>query len=216
LVSYGSEMDMTDEERREAYEKYREELLKRQLSNDEAYDKAVLSLSSAGLAITLTLYDKILPKEGVELVFLLYASWILFAVAIISTIASFQISQKGLSIQENIAEKYYIEKDEKAFNSNNWAANLTTKANIISGVDFMLAISSFVALGLVNFNKQQYGNKEVVTTMNDKKSKTVAINEGASTPKMQKVNTDRGKAGATILKPPTTKNVKKETTTKKD
>ena len=51
--------------------------------------------------------------------------------------------------------------------------------------------------------------------MSDKKGKTVAINEGASTPKMQKVNTDREKAGATIPKPPTTKNVKKETTTTK-
>ena len=208
---------MTDEERREAYEKYREELLKRQLSNDEAYDKAVLSLSSAGLAVTLTLYDKILPKEGVDAVFLLYTSWVLFAVAIISTIVSFQISQKGLSIQESIAEKYYIDREEKAFDSNNWAASLTVKINILSGIAFIIAILSFVALGVVNFDREPTTDEEVVKIMSDKEEKTVQIDEGASTPKMQKVNTGREKAGATIPKPSATKSVKKEITpTKKD
>jgi hypothetical protein len=207
---------MTDKERREAYEKYREELLKRQLSNDEAYDKAILSLSSAGLAITLTLYDKILPEEGAELLCLLYASWIFFALAIISTIASFQISQKGLSIQETIAEKYYIDKDEQAFDEKNWAANLTSKINIISGVAFILAILSFVSLGIFNFNQQQYANDGVVETMSDKKSKSVVIEKGASIPKMQRVNTGKEQLGATIPKPSTTKSVKKDTTPKKE
>jgi len=206
---------MTDEERREAYEKYREELLKRQLSNDEAYDKAVLSLSSAGLAITLTLFDKIMPKEGADAVFLLYASWVLFAIAIISTIVSFQMSQKGLSIQEEIAEKYYIDKDERAFDSNNWAASLTIKLNMASGIAFVFAILSFISLGLVNFDREPYRQKEVVNIMTDKKVKTVQINEGATTPKMQKINTGREQAGATIPKPSTTKSVKKEVAPKK-
>ena len=215
-MAHGDGMDMTDEERREAYEKYREELLKRQLSNDEAYDKSILSLSSAGLAITLTLYNEILPKEGVDAAFLLYTSWVLFAVAIISTIVSFQISQKGLTIQESIAEKYYIDKEEKAFDLNNWAASVTVIINFLSGIAFITAISSFVALGVINFDRESTTHEEVVKTMSDKKEKTVQTDEGASTPKMQRVNTGKEQLGATIPKPSTTKSVKKEVTPKKN
>lgn len=52
--------------------------------------------------------------------------------------------------------------------------------------------------------------------MSDKKGKKIQTNDGASTPKMQRINTGKEQAGATIPKPSTTKSVKKEVTPKKN
>ena len=45
--------------RREMFEKYKSDLSSRELSNSQQYDKAILTLSSAGFAISVTAFETI-------------------------------------------------------------------------------------------------------------------------------------------------------------
>ena len=67
----------TEEEQKrstEIFDSFRDELYKRQLSNSEAYDKAILSLSSAGLAISLSFIKFIVPLEQAKYICVLEIS----------------------------------------------------------------------------------------------------------------------------------------------
>ena len=69
--------DSYDESERnyEQYLKERDELLKRQLSNSQILDKAILALSSAGLGLSLTFIGKGVSLAEAAQVYLLYFSW---------------------------------------------------------------------------------------------------------------------------------------------
>ena len=112
----------TEEEQKrstEIFDSFRDELYKRQLSNSEAYDKAILSLSSAGLAISLSFIKFIVPLEQAKYICVLEISWLLFLVSVVTTLLSFLIGNKGISTQIKYAEQYYIEAKANSFNKLN-------------------------------------------------------------------------------------------------
>ena len=149
-------IERDDEEQKrstEIYDSFRDELYKRQLSNSEAYDRAILSLSSAGLAISLTFIKFIVPIEEATHLCVLKASWVLFLLSIISTVASFLIGNKGISRQLEYAEQYYIDGKAKAFNKFNIYACINTIFNYISGILFLVALTSVVSFVILNLNQ---------------------------------------------------------------
>lgn len=129
-----------DEERKKLYSETRKDLLTRQLSNSESYDKAILSLSSALLGFSLVFIKDIFQIERTAKKIFLYWSWYLFAAAIILTIVSFVISNFGIKKQLKYARKYYLEGQEEYLNKRNIFAMFTDYVNILSGVSFILAI----------------------------------------------------------------------------
>lgn len=176
-------MSRTDEEIKQAtaiFAVYKAEIDKRELSNTDNYDKNILTLSSAGLAISLTLLKDIVSKEGPTLVAFLYLSWTFFGLAILSTIASFLISNKALTKQLSIAERYYIDGDQNAFSEKNRWGNFTSLLNWLSGSFFILAIISVIVFGLSNFSKRSQ-----MDTDNYKKCVVSNPNEGQIVPRMQ-------------------------------
>ncbi|EOZ1518794.1 TPA: hypothetical protein MD920_002406 [Klebsiella pneumoniae] len=183
-------MSRTDEEIKQAtaiFAVYKAEIDKRELSNTDNYDKNILTLSSAGLAISLTLLKDIVSKEGPTLVAFLYLSWTFFGLAILSTIASFLISNKALTKQLSIAERYYIDGDQNAFSEKNRWGNFTSLLNWLSGSFFILAIISVIVFGLSNFSKRSQ-----VDTENSKKCVVSNLNEGQVVPRMQQLPIDKG------------------------
>jgi hypothetical protein len=134
----------------EAYQKYCEEISKRQLSNSEAFDKAILSLSSAGLALSLSFFKFVVPASQAISLDLIKYSWYLFLAAIISTILSFVTSQRALAIELTHAERYYLSDEEEFEKKNNPASNLTELLNILSGLFFILAIINVVRFVVAN------------------------------------------------------------------
>jgi hypothetical protein len=173
-------IERNDEEQKrstEIYDSFRDELYKRQLSNSEAYDRAILSLSSAGLAISLTFIKFIVPLEEATYVCVLKASWVLFLLSIISTVASFLIGNKGISKQLEYAEQYYIDGKAKAFNKFNIYAYFNTIFNYISGILFLVALTSVVSFVILNLNQ---GNDDM------SKNKKTFVTDSASVPTMQK------------------------------
>ena len=164
----------------EIFDSFRDELYKRQLSNSEAYDKAILSLSSAGLALSLTFIKFIVPLQNADYLILLKTSWVLFLISVITTIFSFLIGNKGISTQLKYAEEYYIDGKASAFNKFNVYSYLNSKLNYASGGLFLIALTCVVGFVTLNINngesKMKKGNKTFVT-------------DSATIPSMQRVDT---------------------------
>ncbi len=128
----------------DSYRQYVEEISKRQLSNNEAFDKAILTLSSAGLALSLTFFKFVVPVHEAKCIYIIEIAWFLFLAAIISTMISYVTSQRALKLELEYAERYYLEGNEEYESKNNPASNLTEILNIFSGIFFLGAIISVV------------------------------------------------------------------------
>lgn len=113
-VDVGSLVEDDSARRQELLATARKELIERQFSNSESYDKAILTLSSAFLALSLTFIKDVLGAGPVRDVWTLYASWMVFAAAIICTVASFRVSDAALNVQVDLIERYYQGRDEAA------------------------------------------------------------------------------------------------------
>ena len=134
--------DSYDESERnyEQYLKERDELLKRQLSNSQILDKAILALSSAGLGLSLTFIGKGVSLAEAAQAYLLYFSWGLFVAAIISTLISFLTSQGAIKKQLEINEEHYLTDKEDSSNSKNALNQVTILLSYVSVISYILAI----------------------------------------------------------------------------
>jgi len=134
----------------ELYDKYRDELLKRQLSNSENFDKAVLSLSTAALGFSLAFLKEITPGAEVKYLLLLKASWFLFGLAIIVTIFTYFLSQAGIKRAIVIAERYYLQGKDESLNEQNKPAILTDTFNAVAGGLFLAGIIATTVFVSIN------------------------------------------------------------------
>jgi len=179
-------------ERQKLYSELRGRLLENQLSNSENFDKAILSLSSAGLGISLTFIRTFVDVSCPSWLVILKISWVLFVLAIISTLFSFLTSQKGIDTQLSNAEKYYLEGKEDYFNKKNIFAELTNILNVLSALLFVFAV--VVTVFFVSFSVKDGGN----LMSGQKNTKNELIVEGSRTPGMQKVPLKPEKRGAPV------------------
>ena len=86
------------------YGETRSDLLKRQLSNSENADRAILSVSTAALGFSLAFLKDIVPLSEACFPSLPYLSWGLFSLAIMVTLGSFFTSQKAIDEQLELAQ----------------------------------------------------------------------------------------------------------------
>ena len=115
------------EERQKLHDALRDDLFKRQLSNSEMLDKAILSLSSAGIGVSL-LYLKSKDEQDMANladVGFLHWSWVGFLLTIVCTLASFLISQYAIQKQLKLNKQYYLEGKENVINKRNHLAWIT-------------------------------------------------------------------------------------------
>lgn len=157
------------------YGETRADLLKRQLSNSENTDRAILSVSTAALGFSLAFLNDFILNQSTVCIFLLYTSWVLFVLAIISTVLSFFTSQKAIDEQLVLAHKYYLERHEASHAVRTKCAKVTDILNKLGAVLLVSAlICTCVFVGL-NFSK---GNG-----MTDK----IKLTEGVPVQSAQKV-----------------------------
>ncbi len=161
----------------------RADLLKRQLSNAENYDKAILSLSTAFLGLSFVFMKDIVPVHQAKWLLLLYGSWGLLTCAVLTTIVSFWVSQSAIDQQLKKAEDYYIRGDQAALTKGLFA-RATDCLNVASGGFFILGVS-LTTIFIV-------GNFERGSSMSDKKSEKVNIREAAPIPRMQEAPIEKG------------------------
>lgn len=184
-----------DEQKRaiEMFDSFRDELLKRQLSNTENYDKSILTLSSAGLAISLTFFKFIVPVNMSEELWLMKLSWICFLSTVILSLAAYLVSNAAITRQLKIAEDYYVNQKESAFNNKNWLSSINNWLNYLVGLLFAIAITTVVIFVILNF---QNGGMDNMSDKENKASveKQQPVNESAVVPSMNRVTPVEGLA----------------------
>ncbi|MCK5678434.1 MAG: hypothetical protein KAH72_08175 [Flavobacteriaceae bacterium] len=185
----------------EKYSDFWSEINKRQISNTESLDKALLSLSTAGLGFSLSIAKFISLKDTADYL-LLFIVWSLFGLTIISTVISFIISQKALDNVLEYAEKYYLNNDESYLNKEDIWIKSVRWISLFSITTFLLAIIFAIIFSIQNFqikkdNHMSKDNKEIniknMTSKNEatniptmlKVPKEDTVTNGAEIPKMQ-------------------------------
>jgi hypothetical protein len=128
------------QERKDLYETCRKDLLARQLANSENLDKSILSLSTASLGFSLAFIKDIVSLDEAINVYLLQVSWLCFVCAIVSTVASFVVSQRGIDKQLFFAEQYYLKRKNEFLNKTNWFSKMNNYFNAISFSLFICGI----------------------------------------------------------------------------
>ncbi len=133
-------MEISPENKR-IFEAARDHLDQASLKNSEQLDKAILTLSSAGLALSLTFPNTLVDFAKANNIWVLEISWLLFTISIISTLVSFLTSASAISVERDHIYKYYIEgKDEYEKTSNRWGI-ITYYVNRLSVLIFVTAVA---------------------------------------------------------------------------
>ena len=135
------------DERRRLYERARDGLLARQLSNAETYDRSILSLSSGFLAISIAFISNVVDLDDARWMLVLYGAWCGFSGAIVVVIGSVLYGQRGIKIQLKAARDYYLNEKKEALDQADGVAQTIDRWNRLSGVLFIasvLALTTFV------------------------------------------------------------------------
>lgn len=143
---------VTDEVKK-LYADHLAEINKREVSSSENFDKAVLTFSSAGLALSIGFLKDFVPIASAAAPWTLYTSWALFTTATCATVASFLVSSKALDRQKGQARAYYIDGDEGAFTRVNPWDRTTRLLNYGSGGAFLLAMVLSVVFISINLEE---------------------------------------------------------------
>lgn len=176
-------------ENKELLGKFREEILRRQLSNSDNFDKAILSLATGFLGFSLAFLKDFVPYSQANCGPLLIISWIALGLAVASTMLSFFSSQIGLATQLSNAEKYYLKIGSETPNS---AAIATDWLNKIAGACFLAGVVATIA-----FTSFNVGGRAVANSNDTFGSKT-QDQIGNVTPEIGTRVADPGKFGAPI------------------
>ena len=166
----------------ELFDKFRDDLLKRELSNSEGYDKAILALSSASLGFSLTAIKFIVPIDSAIHIWLLILGWALLVLSVIFSLAAYLISNKAIHIQLNNARDYYKKGIEDAFIRKNIYISINTWLNRFTGLLLAIAISITVIFISINLTNGESG-------MSKDKSSGTYIEKSANIPNMEHVST---------------------------
>lgn len=177
---------MTDiNTKRDMFNSYREDLLKRNLSNTENYDKAILTLSSASLGLSLALVKLIVPTEEADFFWMLYSNWALLVLSIFSSLSAYLISNKALEKELSKARSYYIDNDESAFYIENKYTNFNKNLNYFTGIAFSLSIILIVLFVALNMEAIKMSDKDnQIKTMVENDPRT--IKKSADIPTMER------------------------------
>jgi hypothetical protein len=169
------------EERKALHDTLRDDLFKRQLSNAENLDKAILTLSSAGLGLSLSFLKEFLSSARPAAAWLLYWSWYLFGAAIVSTVLSFISSQRGITKRLEQNWRYYQAGDDAVPSERNFFGDLTDWLACLAASAFILAVVSTIIFVRVNVERR------TAMSQVEKIVKPDGLERGAPVPKTQPV-----------------------------
>ena len=196
--------DNVFEERKKLYAETRADLLKRQLSNSENADRAILSVSTASLGFSLAFIKDIVLINSANFQGFLYISWCFFSLAIITTLTSFYTSQKAIEEQLQNADDYYLKFDESASQRRPRFAILTERLNtagsflLVAGILLTCFFVGFNLMkGKVMSNKHPAMDGAMVPNLQRAVQMPNTINKGATIPTLQSVPANP-QGGATV------------------
>lgn len=147
--------NMTDDEKLqlEAYNARRDELFKQKLSKSENFDKAILTVSTAALGFSLAFIKDIVHIETAKYMAVLFISWLLLALTIIFTLASFLIGQNEIKEELKRVKRYYLDKDQSAFDESMSKRHWAEACNYFAVTLFAAGVILTSIFALLNLHK---------------------------------------------------------------
>ena len=162
----------------DGFNKYMDTLDNRELSNIEAYDKAILTVSSAGLALSIAMLNVFGKEHALVFILSLEVAWGLFIVSILSTIGSFLIANKAIKDGKDIAIRHHLKRLPDAYSERSIWGDWNTYLTWCSGLFLSLALIFVVFFAIANAQSRTYQELK----MNDKNTVKMAtlIETGSS------------------------------------
>jgi hypothetical protein len=167
------------------FDKLRDNLLTRDLSNTENYDKAILTLSASSLGLSLTAIKFVVTKATASSLILLKMGWTLLVISVISSLVAYLIGNKAIKVQLENARDYYKNGIEGAFSRKNIFSRVNSFLNYLTGLSFALAIILIVTFISINLEIGE-------STMSDKSKSSGRTNKSANIPNIESVTTTVG------------------------
>jgi len=161
------------------YEKTRDQLNKTASSDSGLFDRSLLTLSSGFLAISLAFIKDIVSLGAVSNIWLLYGSWIGFALTIICTMAGFIHSQWSMPKLIKTLDGCFRQRkpDYEPYDAQyNKTSRRARWMNTISGGSFIFAVVLTIGFVIINTSKEvsvEIEEKKVQETVIKKAPETV-------------------------------------------
>lgn len=121
--------------------------------NSEALDRAIITLSSAFLALSITFIDKVVKLDACISIWLLLLSWGLFVASIVVNFISIFVAQSECEKRRKLAEKCYFKGEKNACQALRDMKSSTQLFNLFSAGSYVVAtilITIFVSINVIN------------------------------------------------------------------
>lgn len=145
--------------------------------NQEEYDKQLLTLSSGFLVLSLAFIKDIVPTENAIYRGLLYSSFVVLSTCVLAVLASYQISNIGLSKAKEYWE-HQREGDILTPFPYGYAAFIR-RWNIVSGLLFVLGIVLSVSFVVINLHQEALVPDKFVKVQEGAQMKTIPSGDWA-------------------------------------
>lgn len=136
--------------RERLHKELKDELVKKQISNAENFDRSVLTLSTSALGFSVIFIKDFAPLASAHARWMLPLSWCLFGGAVVFTVVSFMTSQEAIRHQLSVSERYYINREAGAIEEKYWPASWTTRLNYAAGSSLVVGMILTVAFAIFN------------------------------------------------------------------
>jgi len=138
------------EERKKLFAEARAELQARHLANSDAFDKAVLALSTVFLGLSIGFLKDFIPLHLAQWQGVLVFSWLALVASVVLTVVSFFLGQQAALTQLEYAQQYYLEEKDEYLTKKNPQAIAAEWVDRVSAGAFVLAVVATVLFVVVN------------------------------------------------------------------
>ena len=166
------------------FDQFRDDLMKRDLSNTESYDRAILTVSTTFLGASIAFIKFVVPFDQALYLPLLVSCWALLFLALTCSIWAYRVGNQAIAIKLIQARQYYIEGDESAFDNQNRYAIFNNQLNSAAGGGLVLAM-----LLLIFFVSINVMTEEVTMAKDVPQQQTILAKKSANVPTMEKIPT---------------------------
>ena len=120
-------------------------------SSSDEYDKNILQLASALLALSISFMKDLIKPHDVHHYYSLYVSWSAFGLAIVAVVMSFQFSIAAHKRHLARIDAYYLRGDKTALSKASRWDQLLTFTNYVAGCSFFVGVCCTIYFVSRNF-----------------------------------------------------------------
>ena len=157
-----SDMEQNDkvikfsDEQLKGWEDYRKILYVEKSKSDDLFEKAITLISSGGLGLTLTFYDKIIPIEKANFILILALGWFLLIITLLINLYSHYLSSKSVSktiddVDNLVDYKISHETFQSNMSKRNKKIDILNESSIYLLTIALLSIITYVTINLYNY-----------------------------------------------------------------